>query len=112
MPFDRESLLEEYEDDKDILARMVEIFDRDCAARLPKIRQAIESGDAAALSSEAHALKGGLGTFFATDTYETAYVLENLGREGNAGEDAASTFGKLESELKEFREAIDAMINS
>jgi HPt (histidine-containing phosphotransfer) domain-containing protein len=108
---DEEELLEEYEDDMETLARACEIFARDCDQRLPRLREAIDASDSATVNSEAHALKGGVGTFFATAAYETAYKLETMGANGELSE-AAATFQTLEGELKSLRQKLDELINS
>ena len=90
------------EDDKEVLARMLEIFEQDAADRMLKIGQAIEAGDHATLNSEAHALKGGLGNFFATDSFETAYQLEVMGSQGNTA-GAAPMLEKLQGETIRLR---------
>lgn len=107
--FDKEEVQEEYEGDKEILAKMLEIFDRDVAERLPKLREAAASGDCPTLMSEAHALKGGLGTFFAKASYETAYQLETMGRDENAS-GAAEVLATLETQLTSFRQAVGELI--
>jgi HPt (histidine-containing phosphotransfer) domain-containing protein len=109
MPFDRDELLEEYEDDTETLARMLEIFDRDAGDRIEKIRAAIDSNACEALMNEAHAIKGGLGTFFATSTYELAYKLEMMGRDQNTS-GAQETFAAFQTELKVLRSALGELI--
>ena len=56
MILDEAALLEECDNDKSLLSRMVEIFDRDARDRLPRLREAVRSGDAVAVKEEAHAL--------------------------------------------------------
>ena len=109
MAFDREELEEEYEDDTETLARMVEIFDRDCQQRLLKMREAIAAQDSEVLMNEAHALKGGLGNFFADESFQTAFKLEIMGRDSDLGQ-AAEALALLESELQTFRRAIGEML--
>jgi two-component system sensor histidine kinase/response regulator len=105
------ALMEECDDDKEFLARMVEIFDRDSSERLPKLHDAIKAGVSETVSAEAHALKGGLGNFFAAASFETANKLEMMGRDGNLDE-AEDTFQRLERELKELRDALGALLKS
>ncbi len=109
MSFDREELLEEYEDDTETLAHMIGIFDRDYSERLPKLRAAVESGDWDTVMNEAHALKGGLGNFFADDSYATAQQLESAGKEGGAA-DATEILQTLEAEIQAFRKDIGTLI--
>jgi signal transduction histidine kinase/DNA-binding response OmpR family regulator len=111
MILDEAALLEECDNDKSMLRRMVEIFDRDARDRLPRLREALRSGNAVAVKEEAHALKGGIGTFYATDAYDTAYVLEKMGADGNLTS-AQATLQTLESQLQSLREKIDELIQS
>lgn len=109
MPFDREELEEEYEDDMESLARMVEIFDRDCSQRLVKLRQAVDSSDSTVIAGEAHALKGSVGTFFATNVFATLQRLETMGQEQDLA-NAPETLATVENELKVFRQALGEML--
>jgi two-component system, sensor histidine kinase and response regulator len=106
---DQESLMEELDDDLDMLETMLEIFERDAGERMPKIREAISSGDANTLNAEAHALKGGSGTFFATATYELANQLETMGRENDLA-NAEATFSTLEKEVEKLKAAIQKIL--
>ena len=108
--FDAAGLLDEYEGDKEMLAKMVEIFDRDCATRLPKLREAVLAADNETLMSEAHAIKGGVGNFFAKASFETAARLETMGRNQEGGADAV--LQELESELQALRQALGELIRS
>jgi two-component system sensor histidine kinase/response regulator len=111
MILDEEALLEECDNDKSMLGRMVEIFDRDNRDRLPRLREAVRSGDAVAVKEEAHALKGGIGAFYAKAAYETAYVLEKMGADGNLS-NAQATLQTLESQLQSLRRKLDELIQS
>jgi CheY-like chemotaxis protein len=111
MILDEAALLEECDNDKALLGRMVEIFDRDARERLPRLREAVRAGTAVAVRQEAHALKGGIGTFYAKAAYDTAYALENMGAEGNLS-NAQATLQTLESQLKSLRQKLDELIQS
>jgi len=108
---DAEELLEECDGDKEMLTRWVEIFDRDCQERMPKLQAAVQDGDCEALMSQAHAIKGGVGNFFAIAASETAHKLEMMGRNKDPG-DAEATLRALESDLEQLKQALDELINS
>jgi PAS domain S-box-containing protein len=72
----------------DLRAEVLRLFGEDTPARLASMREAVATGDAAALIREAHALKGEAGMVGARALQEAARNLERLGREG-ALEDAA-----------------------
>ena len=61
--------------------------------------------------SEAHALKGGVGNFFAKAAFDTAHKLETMGRDEDPG-DAAATLQTFESDLKDLRQALSELIGS
>ena len=111
MILDEAALLEECDNDKSMLGRMVEIFDRDARDRLPRLREAVCSADAAAVKEEAHALKGGIGAFYAKAAYDTAYVLEKMGADGNLG-NAPATLQTLESQIQSLRQKLDELIRA
>ncbi len=113
MILDEAALLEECDNDNDkgMLRRMVEIFDRDARERLPRLREAVRTGAAAAVNQEAHALKGGIGTFYAKAAYNTAYELEKMGADGNLST-AQATLHTLESQLQSLRRKLDELIQS
>jgi signal transduction histidine kinase/CheY-like chemotaxis protein/HPt (histidine-containing phosphotransfer) domain-containing protein len=111
MILDETSLLEECDNDKEMLRRMVEIFDRDARERLPRLREAVHAGTAAAVKQEAHALKGGVGNFYAKAAYDTAYDLEKMGADGNLT-NARATLQTLESQLQSLRQKLGELIQS
>jgi CheY-like chemotaxis protein len=111
MILDEAALLEECDNDKALLRRMVEIFDRDASDRLPRLRGAVRNGTAVAVKEEAHALKGGIGTFYAKAAYDTAYALEKMGADGNLG-NAQAALQTLESQLQSLRQKLDELIQS
>src|SRR5262249_25208784 len=111
MILDETALLEECDNDKTLLNRMVEIFDRDARERLPRLREAVRAGTAVAVKQEAHALKGGIGTFYAKAAYDTAHALEKMGTDGNLS-NAQATLQTLESQLQSLRQRLDEMIRS
>ena len=102
---DTEALLEELDDDKD----MLQMFEKDAATRLPKLREAVNSGDAETVAAEAHALKGGVGNFFADSAVAAADALEAAGRSGELT-NAASLLARLESQLEEVKRAIAGIL--
>ncbi|MGH7170349.1 MAG: Hpt domain-containing protein, partial [Gemmataceae bacterium] len=108
---DEEELMQEYDNDIDVLRRMAEIFERDCKGRLAKLREAIPAGNAKVVKEEAHALKGGVGAFYASAVYDTAFKLETMGAEGNLSE-AERTFTALERQLQALRQKLDELLAS
>ncbi len=110
MLIDAEELLEEVEDDREMLGAMFTMFKQDAEERLPKIRSAIDSKNAAVLMEESHALKGGIGNFFAMSVYETAYQLEIMGRDGQLA-NASTVLAELEKQLGDMIAEISQLIS-
>jgi two-component system sensor histidine kinase/response regulator len=111
MPFDRDSLLEECDGDIEMLTTMLEIYDRDCVGRQRKLRVAVQSGDSEVIAAEAHAIKGGMGNFFAKAAYETGQKLETMGRSKELS-GAAETLQQLEAEMQMLRLALQELVDS
>ena len=111
MILDEAALLEECDHDIELLARMVEIFGRDSQERIPKLRDAIRSGDADVVRHEAHALKGGVGIFFAESASATLASLEQMGTSGKL-DDAEATLRVAEAQLRELRSRLDILLKS
>jgi signal transduction histidine kinase/DNA-binding response OmpR family regulator/HPt (histidine-containing phosphotransfer) domain-containing protein len=108
--FDRSELLEECDDDRDYVGRMLEMFEGDVDERMSRLRQAVESADCGTIMREAHAIKGGVGNFFAKAAFETAHKLEMMGRnEQPAG--ANEVFRTLQDDLKTLRGELKALIS-
>ena len=106
---DVEELMEECEDDRQMLAKWVEIFERDCEDRSPKWEQAVAMGDATQILEQAHAVKGSVGTFFANAAFESAFQLETMGREGRL-QDSQTCWATLQSQLTELRQELNKLV--
>jgi len=109
MILDTEELLEETDRDRDLLQQMFQIFAADVDRRMTRIRQAVADADAHTIAAEAHAIKGGVGNFFAGETYETAASLEAMGRANDLAE-VAPAVAQLESQLEALKQAICDLI--
>jgi two-component system sensor histidine kinase/response regulator len=78
---DRDRLLKRLGYDEDLLLDVVQLFLEDCPVRLAAIKAAIDEGDAGALRTAAHALKGAAGNLSATGLFAAAESLEHIGAE-------------------------------
>jgi HPt (histidine-containing phosphotransfer) domain-containing protein len=91
--------------DEDLLREIAEIFLDECPDALSEVKQAIDATDAGALQNAAHALKGSVGNFGASEAYEAALRLEMMGRNGNltgsteALADLERALGRLKPQL-------------
>jgi HPt (histidine-containing phosphotransfer) domain-containing protein len=107
--FDKTEALENLGGDMDFLKEIIEIFLNDFPNQMKQIREGILEGDAEAVEHAAHSLKGSVANFAAKRTYDAAYRLEVLGREGNLGE-ANEALVNLEKEIEEMKDALDAAV--
>ena len=78
--FDFTNALARLEGDVEIFKEQIEFFLNDSPAILDRIRTAIDSGDATALHTAAHRLKGLAASFDANELVERSMVLENQGQ--------------------------------
>jgi two-component system sensor histidine kinase/response regulator len=79
--FERDAALERLGGDSQRLSAVIELFLVDCPLRVAAIKTAVETRNADALCREAHGLKGAAGNLSAISLFETAEILEQLGRE-------------------------------
>jgi two-component system, sensor histidine kinase and response regulator len=82
--------------DVDLHAEIIQMFLEDCPMRVEEIRAAIAGGDAAALVSSAHALKGSAAYLSASIVRGRAADLERLGRERSLA-DAPALLAQLDA---------------
>jgi len=98
-------LLERVGGDRKALAQLVRIFREDSPNQLARVRKAIRAGDASALRSAAHAVKGAVANFAAPSATEAAARLQHMGDTGHlAGADGA--LERLEREIGRVLEAL------
>jgi HPt (histidine-containing phosphotransfer) domain-containing protein len=76
---------------------------------MEEIRSAVEAGDATALSSAAHTIKGALGIFGAEPARSIAEELENLGRGGRV-DGARELLARLGDAVVSAEEALDRFL--
>lgn len=66
--------------DEDLLREIAALFLEDGPRMMGEVEEALRNGDATALASAAHGLKGCVATFGAKPAYEAALALETAGR--------------------------------
>ncbi|MFH2218487.1 MAG: response regulator [Pseudomonadota bacterium] len=103
--FDLSRALEIVAGKRELFQEIADLFLKNLPAYVAQIREGIARGDAEALEHSAHALKGSVANFGAKRSYEAAYVLENLGKEGKMGE-AGDVLAKLEKDLDALGKAL------
>jgi signal transduction histidine kinase/DNA-binding response OmpR family regulator len=85
--------------DEELMTEVAEMFLADCPARLADIKAAVASGNAAAIRTAAHALKGAAGNLSAIPVAECSAALETMAAEGAVDPIAAdAAYTRLEAE--------------
>jgi HPt (histidine-containing phosphotransfer) domain-containing protein len=92
----------------DGVGRIITSFLQETDARLESLRRAADLDDAPALQQSAHALRGISGTVGATEMYDLAVRLEQIGRNGHTA-GAADLLTELESALGRARPIFDRL---
>jgi HPt (histidine-containing phosphotransfer) domain-containing protein len=101
--------------DEELLREIAAIFLDDYPKGLAEIREAIAGGDAKKLESAAHSVKGSVGNFGAQAAVESAFRLEQMGRqerlqiEGPGAVAAAQALEALEQALSALRIELEAL---
>jgi len=100
--------------DKELLKEIWEIFIHDCPETMKKLKQALETHDAAMSERHAHTLKSTAGNIGADRMKETAFQIEVASREKHLDR-AWKLYGRLESDaervLKTLREHVDTKMS-
>ena len=111
--FDKDELLEELDGDREFLEESLEMLDSDAPVLLTQIREALERGDANAVSVSAHTIKSMVGNFCAPPSFEAALNLETVGRSGDLAACAAGLVSleeevnRLQQELRKFLDEME-----
>ena len=103
--FERHAALERLGGDSKLLSEVIQLFLVDCPLRLAAIKAAVEARNAEALCREAHGLKGAAGNLSAVSLFETAEILEQLGRE-HRFDAAEAAWRKLSDEATHVLDAL------
>lgn len=107
---DRESLMERVDDDLELLAELVEIYEEDAALHLGSIKTAISALDGEQLTKSAHSLKGSSFNMSADGLAAMAQNLEIAGKEGKF-DDCPQTLTEMEAEFVRVMEGLKAIIS-
>jgi CheY-like chemotaxis protein len=107
-PIDREGVMHRLGGDEQLFGEVIKLFLEDCPARLAAIKEAVHCGDAEAIRTTAHALKGAAGNLSATGLFEAARTLERLGAEGRV-EAAEAAWRHLSAKAAEVIDALREM---
>ncbi len=105
--FNREALLENFMDDKELLFESIDLFLERIEARMKTLSAGIGAGDPEAFMPEAHTIKGMVGIFSTGEAFLAAKKLETLGREKSTL-GAEEALADLETKLSALTAALAA----
>jgi HPt (histidine-containing phosphotransfer) domain-containing protein len=97
-PVDFSAALRWVDDDRELLAELIQIFLEDCPKRLQELDRAVKEGNASGVRQAAHSLKGMVAGFDAGSARELAAEMEGLGTAG----DLSKALGLLSTLQLEF----------
>ena len=84
--------------DSDVLREIIDIFLGDCPGMISSLQKAIEDRDPARIETAAHKMKGAVAVFDHKESYESAFTLEQMGRD-NSVENSEAIFERLKNSL-------------
>ena len=105
--FNVEAALIQVDGNEELLRRLAQLFFDDCPMYLGGIEAAIAADDAAALTAEAHGLKGALNMLALSEPMEAALELEEMGKSNDLST-ARDTFDRLERRIAALKPALAA----
>lgn len=103
--FDKSAAMSRLYNDKELFMEIVKIFLEDYPPLLARIEAAVEAGDAQALETAAHTLKGSVSNFCAKEAFEWARTLQEIGGSGDLTE-APEAVLRLSDATEELKNAL------
>jgi signal transduction histidine kinase/DNA-binding NarL/FixJ family response regulator len=107
---DKDELLGRVNQDTELLAELVDLFNEDYPKLVADLRGAIAAGDVSALACAAHSFKGMIGNFCAPAVTRLAYELEMIGKAGVV-DGAEEVLTALEQETLRLTDALNEMLS-
>jgi two-component system, sensor histidine kinase and response regulator len=98
-------MLARFDGDSELLKELAGIFLQECPRMLGEIREALRACDQKALERAAHTLKGSVGNFAMAGAWQTAELLELLGKSGQLV-GAEEILRTLEQQLAQFNQTL------
>ncbi len=108
--FDKQELLDELDGDREFLEESLDMLDSDVPVLLKQICEALERGDADAVTVSAHTLKSMVGNFCAPPAFNAAVDVETIGRSGDLTE-CSARFDTLEMEVSRLQKALHEFLS-
>ena len=99
-------LLEHVENDRELLAEIVQLFKSSLPAILQELRESTAKGDSLEVARAAHTLKGSVGNFGRQAAYRAVEQMESFAKQDDMPRTAAALH-VVESELERLQEALE-----
>jgi two-component system, sensor histidine kinase and response regulator len=80
--FDEAALLARFDGNRKLLESLARTFREDCPKMMARIRKSLQTRDTKGLAEAAHALKGSVGNFGPSSTFDSARKIEMAARQG------------------------------
>ena len=103
---DIDALLKSFDGDRELVSMLAKVFADSFPGQLSELDDAVTRGDAEALASGAHALRGSVANFRAEAAVDAATRLEQLARTGDLSA-ADSALALLQNEIEQLREELE-----
>ncbi len=104
--FDRDTILERFDGDEDLLQEVIDTFLADAPLKLSALEQALQAEDWDRMEARAHALKGNALTMAARSSAELCAKLEEAAKSGDANE-ASEAYESVRAELVQVMGAME-----
>jgi CheY-like chemotaxis protein/HPt (histidine-containing phosphotransfer) domain-containing protein len=103
---DIDALLKSFDGDRELVSMLAKVFADSSPGQLSELDDAVTRGDAEALASGAHALRGSVANFRADAAVDAATRLEQLARTGDLST-ADSALAVLQNEIEHLKEELE-----
>ena len=106
---DPRSIRASYPMSDEAMANVIGLFRESCVERTRQMAEALDRGNATLLATAAHALRGSLAMFAASNTLELVASLEQLGKDGKLV-GARVILGRFEMAIKALQPTLDHLL--
>ena len=102
---DTAELLGKVQDDRELLAEIIQLFENSLPGIFEELRESIANGDTAGVARMAHTLKGSVGNFGRRAAYRVVEEMESSAKQNDI-EQTEKAFAADESQLKRLQTAL------
>ena len=103
---DTAELLGKMQDDRELLAEIIQLFESSLPGIFEELRESIANGDTAGVARIAHTLKGSVGNFGRRAAYRAVEEMENFGKQKDI-QQTEKAFVAVEIELKRLQTVLE-----